>query len=54
MKTLSMVTGANGHLGNTLVRALLARGQQVRAGVRDPDRRAALNGLARSERIFER
>jgi dihydroflavonol-4-reductase len=45
MNTLSLVTGANGHLGNTLVRALLARGQQVRAGVRDPDRSAALNGL---------
>lgn len=40
-----MVTGANGHLGNTLVRALLARGQHVRAGVRDPDRSTALNGL---------
>lgn len=45
MNTLSMVTGANGHLGNTLIRALLARGQQVRAGVRDPDRSPALNGL---------
>jgi len=45
MNTLSLVTGANGHLGNTLVRALLDRGQQVRAGVRDPDRCAALNGL---------
>lgn len=45
MNTLSMVTGANGHLGNTLVRALLARGQQVRAGVRDPARGAVLNGL---------
>ncbi|WP_447903004.1 NAD-dependent epimerase/dehydratase family protein [Pseudomonas serbica] len=45
MNKLAMVTGANGHLGNTLVRALLARGQQVRAGVRDPTRSAALNGL---------
>lgn len=45
MSTLSMVTGANGHLGNTLVRALIARGQRVRAGVRDPDRSAALAGL---------
>lgn len=45
MHTLSMVTGANGHLGNTLVRALLDRGQRVRAGVRDPDRSAALSGL---------
>lgn len=45
MSTLSMVTGANGHLGNTLVRALLARGRQVRAGVRDPGPSTALAGL---------
>lgn len=45
MRTLSLVTGANGHLGNTLVRELLARGQQVRAGVRDPCRSTALNVL---------
>ncbi|KAI2680203.1 NAD-dependent epimerase/dehydratase family protein [Pseudomonas sp. TNT3] len=45
MNTLSMVTGANGHLGNTLVRALLARGQAVRAGVRDPQQSTALSGL---------
>lgn len=45
MKTLAMVTGANGHLGNTLVRALLARGQTVRAGVRDPQNSTALDGL---------
>jgi dihydroflavonol-4-reductase len=31
---LALVTGANGHLGNTLVRSLLARGHAVRAGVR--------------------
>ncbi|QMV66030.1 NAD-dependent epimerase/dehydratase family protein [Pseudomonas berkeleyensis] len=40
-----MVTGANGHLGNTLVRQLLARGQPVRAGVRDPAHSYALQGL---------
>lgn len=45
MSKLSMVTGANGHLGNTLVRALLARGQNVRAGVRAPGASTALNGL---------
>jgi dihydroflavonol-4-reductase len=28
MNTLSLVTGANGHLGNTLIRELLAREQQ--------------------------
>ena len=31
MSALSMVTGANGHLGNNLVRQLLGRGQAVRA-----------------------
>ena len=31
-----LVTGANGHLGYNVVRALLARGYSVRAGVRDP------------------
>lgn len=40
-----MVTGANGHLGNNLVRQLLARGQHVRAGVRDVARCSALNDL---------
>lgn len=45
MKTLSLVTGANGHLGNTLVKELLARGLPVRAGVRDPQASKALNGL---------
>ncbi|WP_339409180.1 NAD-dependent epimerase/dehydratase family protein [Pseudomonas sp. EA_35y_Pfl2_R5] len=46
MSKLCLVTGANGHLGNTLVRALLARGDQVRAGVRDLDNRAPFEGLA--------
>lgn len=45
MGKLCLVTGANGHLGNTLVRALLERGQQVRAGVRDPNDRTAFAGL---------
>ncbi|MEO4017839.1 NmrA family NAD(P)-binding protein, partial [Pseudomonas rossensis] len=35
MSQLCLVTGANGHLGNTLVRALLDQGYRVRAGVRD-------------------
>lgn len=35
MSDLCLVTGANGHLGNNLVRALLAKGMRVRAGVRD-------------------
>lgn len=45
MSNLCLVTGANGHLGNTLVRALLARGERVRAGVRDLDNRAPFEGL---------
>lgn len=45
MSTLAMVTGANGHLGNNLVRQLRARGQPVRAGVRDPAGNAALHAL---------
>jgi nucleoside-diphosphate-sugar epimerase len=41
---LSMVTGANGHLGNNLVRALRAQGDAVRAGVRDPSHAEPLEG----------
>lgn len=43
-----LVTGANGHVGNNLCRALLERGHQVRASVRslaDPVRRAPLESL---------
>jgi nucleoside-diphosphate-sugar epimerase len=35
MTGLSLVTGANGHLGNNLVRTLAGRGERVRAGVRN-------------------
>ncbi len=45
MSQSCLVTGANGHLGNTLVRALLEQGYRVRAGVRDIDDRAAFQGL---------
>ena len=45
MKGISLVTGANGHLGNNLVRALLARGEWVRASVRNPQNRAPFEGL---------
>ena len=34
-KKISLVTGANGHLGNNLIRELLKRGEYVRAGVRN-------------------
>lgn len=42
---LCLVTGANGHLGNTLVRTLLEQGHRVRAGVRDIHNRAPFAGL---------
>lgn len=45
MGKLCLVTGANGHLGNTLVRALLARGEKVRAGVRNTTNHTAFAGL---------
>jgi len=35
MSKISFVTGANGHLGNNLVRQLLKKGEMVRAGVRN-------------------
>lgn len=45
MAGLSLVTGASGHLGNNLVRALVERGEQVRAGVRNPMNAGPLEGL---------
>lgn len=42
---LCLVTGANGHLGNTLVRTLLKHGHRVRAGVRDVKHVAPFAGL---------
>jgi dihydroflavonol-4-reductase len=45
MKNLSVVTGANGHLGNNLVRVLLAKGETVVAGTRRGNRDQALAGL---------
>jgi dihydroflavonol-4-reductase len=43
MHTRALVTGATGHLGNVLVRALVAAGRPVRALVHSDD--AALSGL---------
>ncbi len=34
-KNLALVTGANGHLGNNLVRFLISKGIPVRASVRN-------------------
>ena len=45
MSQLNLVTGANGHLGNNLVRVLLERGETVRASVRNPDNREPFVGL---------
>ncbi|MBY0596298.1 NAD(P)H-binding protein, partial [Bacillus bingmayongensis] len=45
MKKISLVTGANGHLGNNLVRELLKRGETVRASVRDLNDKEPFIGL---------
>jgi len=45
MPTKSLVTGANGHLGNNLVRLLVDRGDHVNAGIRNPQYRKTLEGL---------
>lgn len=42
----SLVTGANGHLGNNLCRQLATRGEPVRAMIRASADPAALAGLA--------
>lgn len=43
---LALVTGANGHLGNNLVRLLLNKGILVRASVRNLNNKDAFNNLA--------
>jgi dihydroflavonol-4-reductase len=45
MQNRMLVTGANGHIGNNLVRELLHRNEKVIAGVRDPSNARALDGL---------
>ena len=42
---LSLVTGANGHLGNNLVRLLLQKGIRVRASVRNTKNKTPFAGL---------
>ncbi|MBQ0787869.1 MAG: NAD-dependent epimerase/dehydratase family protein [Oceanihabitans sp.] len=44
-KEISLVTGANGHLGNNLVRLLLSKNQKVRATVRDSSNQEPFKGL---------
>lgn len=41
----TLVTGANGHLGNNVVRALLARGNPVRASVRNTSKTEPFAGI---------
>ncbi|MBU2631737.1 MAG: NAD-dependent epimerase/dehydratase family protein [Proteobacteria bacterium] len=45
MEKIALVTGANGHLGNNLVRRLIAKGQRVRAGVRNLENTDPFKGL---------
>ncbi|MHB1280766.1 MAG: NAD-dependent epimerase/dehydratase family protein [Acidithiobacillus sp.] len=45
MQNTVLVTGANGHLGNNLVRVLLGKGEKIVAGIRNPANRAALADL---------
>lgn len=45
MKKLSLVTGANGHLGNNLVRELLKKGERVRGSVRNLNDKEPFTGL---------
>jgi len=45
MTKLNLVTGANGHLGNNLIRVLLEKGERVRASVRNPNNSVPFEGL---------
>ena len=45
MSRRAVVTGASGHLGNNLVRTLIARGEEVTAAVRAGGAHPALDGL---------
>jgi dihydroflavonol-4-reductase len=42
---LSLVNGANGHLGNNLVRLLISKGVRVRASVRNNSNKRSFDGL---------
>lgn len=45
MSNKSFVTGANGHLGNNLVRILISKGDSVKAGIRNRERKNVLTNL---------
>ncbi len=45
MKYKCLVTGANGHLGNNLIRTLLKQNYQVRAGIRNMNNKEPFRGL---------
>lgn len=45
MKEISLVTGANGLLGNALVRKLVSQGEMVRASVRDVNYKEPFKGI---------
>ena len=44
-KEISLVTGGTGHLGNNLIRLLLANNQKVRTTVRNTNNTAPFKGL---------
>ncbi|PTB91832.1 dihydrokaempferol 4-reductase, partial [Marivirga lumbricoides] len=44
-KNLALVTGANGHLGNNLLRLLISKGVPVRASVRNIKNKEPFSGL---------
>lgn len=44
-KEISLVTGANGHLGNNLVRLLLSKNHKVRASIRNTKNQESFKGL---------
>ena len=46
-----MVTGANGHIGNNLVRELLSKDYSVVATVRDSNKGEPLNDFTGAERL---
>ncbi|MGJ8669849.1 MAG: NAD-dependent epimerase/dehydratase family protein, partial [Oceanococcus sp.] len=50
-QTRCLVTGANGHLGNHLVRSLITKGYEVRAGVRGLSDEKPFTGI-RCERVY--